>query len=62
LKGGLVDNERDVVSWEKQGFSLLAVVAVVKFVKMQSLDAFFSDLFLYAKAALAALAFVLDVR
>ena len=62
MKGGLVQTEYDVMSYEKQGFSLLAIVAIVKFIKRQSFDSFFSDFFLYMKANIIVLAFVLDVR
>ena len=62
LTGGMVHTEAEVVSWEKQAFSLLSIVAVVKFVKQQSLDSFFSNFFLYLKVTLAVLSFVLDIR
>jgi len=62
LRGDLVHTVGEVESWEKQAFSLLGIVAVVKFLKRQSLDSFFADFFLYVKVAIVVLAFVLDVR
>ena len=40
----------------------MAIVAIVKFIKRQSFDSFFSDFFLYMKANIIVLAFVLDIR
>ncbi|QDZ25518.1 thioredoxin domain-containing protein [Chloropicon primus] len=62
LRNGLVHTESEVISWEKQAFSLLGIITVVKFIKRQSLDSFFSDFFMFMKVAVAVLAFVLDVR
>lgn len=62
LKAGFAQHEDEVVSWEKQAYSLLAVIAAVKFVKRQSFDAFLSDVFMFAKVAMLFLALVMDIR
>ena len=62
LSKGVVHTEEDLMSWEKQGFSLLGIVTLVKFTKRQSMDSFFSDFFLYMKVCILVLAYVLDIR
>eukprot|EP00951_Prasinocladus_malaysianus_P009410 scaffold68662_cov37-Prasinocladus_malaysianus.AAC.1 len=55
-------SQADLLSWEKQAFSVFGVVMAVKAYKALSLDMFFSDFFLYAKAVLFALSYASDWR
>ena len=47
-------------SWERQALGTLAVVTVVKFFRSSTLDSFFSEFFLYSKAALGVLVYMID--
>lgn len=46
--------------WERQALGTFAVVAIVKFFRSSTLDAFFAEFFMYGKAALGVLVYMVD--
>ena len=46
--------------WERQALGTLAVVSVVKLFRSSTLDSFFAEFFLYSKAALGVLVYMID--
>lgn len=48
--------------WEKNAFSSLAILIVVKSVRTLTLDSFVSDIFMYGKSVILLLSFFTDIR
>ena len=47
-------------SWERQALSTFMVVTVIKFFRASTMDAFFSDFFMYGKSALSVLLYMIN--
>eukprot|EP00193_Tetraselmis_chui_P008793 CAMPEP_0177766778 /NCGR_PEP_ID=MMETSP0491_2-20121128/8702_1 /TAXON_ID=63592 /ORGANISM="Tetraselmis chuii, Strain PLY429" /LENGTH=295 /DNA_ID=CAMNT_0019283207 /DNA_START=201 /DNA_END=1088 /DNA_ORIENTATION=+ len=58
----ILRSEWELLQWEQQAASLWGVVLLIKGWKALSLDMFLADAFLYGKAVLLALSYILDRR
>eukprot|EP00959_Pyramimonas_sp_CCMP1952_P362249 7586751-Pyramimonas_sp.AAC.1 len=60
---GLDDRSTDFLfDWEKNAFSSLTILLVVKSVRSLTVDAFVSDFFMFGKSTILMLTFFMDVR
>lgn len=53
---------KELVTMERQSLSLLGIALALKFLRRQSLDGFFTDLFFFCKSVLAMLTWYMDYR
>ena len=62
LRGGRLLDEGELRAWERQAFGTLTAALMVKFSRRTSLDGFFSEAFLFTRACLLLLGWMMDVR